>query len=94
MSKQTLEKILIAAVEEALEDKGNGRIVRPSHHVSEIRKNLHMTQKQFSEQYNINLETLKNWEQNKRFPDTTSLAYLYCIEKKPKLIKEILHTDH
>ena len=32
MRKQTLEKILIDAVEDTLEDKGNGRIVRPSSH--------------------------------------------------------------
>lgn len=56
-----------------------------------VRKKLGMSQKEFSMQYHIKLETFKNWEQEKRTPDTTTLAYLACIAKQPKTISKILN---
>lgn len=89
----TLGEELISAVEEALANKESGRIARPNVDVAEIRKNLQLTQKQFAKQYHINLETLRNWEQHKRALDTTSLAYLTCIAKRPKMISNLLSSN-
>ena len=50
-----------------------------------------MAQKEFAEQYFIKLQTLRNWEQEKRMPDATTLAYLTCIASRPKEILKILH---
>jgi putative transcriptional regulator len=58
--------------------------------IAALRKELHLSQKEFSDIYHIKLETLRNWEQGKRFPDTTSLAYLTCIAQNPKAIKKML----
>jgi len=85
----TLGKELISAVIDALKSKERGRLVRPVD-VAKIRKNLGMTQKDFGDEYHIKLQTLRNWEQGKRIPDTTSLAYLVCIAEKPKEIRNIL----
>lgn len=93
MIEKTLGYELVAAIQEALTSKENGRMVRPKIDVASIRKNLRLTQKQFSKQYHINLQTLRNWEQEKRFPDTTTLAYLMCIAKKPKIINDILQSS-
>ncbi len=90
MNEDTLGKELISAIEDALADKESGRIVRPVVDVTSIRKKLKLTQQQFAKQYHINLETLRNWEQHKRALDTTSLAYLTCIAKRPKLISGLL----
>jgi len=92
MVNKTLGQELISAVEEALANKESGRIVRPNVDVTAICKKLKLTQKQFAKQYHINLETLRNWEQHKRTLDTTSLAYLTCIAKRPKMISNLLAT--
>lgn len=93
MIAKTLGHELIAAVRDALDSKENGKIVRPKLDIAAIRKNLHLTQKQFSKQYHIKLQTLRNWEQEKRFPDTTVLAYMMCIAKQPKVINDILQSS-
>jgi putative transcriptional regulator len=90
MKEKSLGHELVKAVKEALSSKERGKTVRPKIDIISIRKKLKMTQIQFSRQYHIKLETLRNWEQEKRIPDTTSLAYLTCITKRPKLIREIL----
>ena len=92
MTNESLGEALVSAVEEALQSKESGRIVRPDVDVSGIRKKLKLTQKQFAEQYHINLETLRNWEQHKRALDTTSLAYLTCIAKQPRMINNLLNS--
>lgn len=93
MTDKTLGEELISAVEEALANKERGRVVRPDVNVAGIRKKLKLTQKEFARLYHINLETLRNWEQHKRALDTTSLAYLSCIAKRPKMISNILATS-
>jgi putative transcriptional regulator len=67
--------------------------MRPKINVASVRKKLGMTQKQFASQYYIKLQTLRNWEQEKRIPDATTLAYLTCIASAPKKILKILHPD-
>jgi putative transcriptional regulator len=85
-----LGKEIIAALKETLDTKDKGRIVRSTIEVASIRKDQHMTQKQFSEAYHINIETLRAWEQGKRIPDSISLAYLTCIAKDGETIQNIL----
>ena len=92
MKEKKLGHELVQSVREALSKKENGKRVRPKIDIVAIRKKLGMTQMQFSKQYHIKLETLRNWEQEKRFPDTTVLAYLTCIVKRPKLISDMLNS--
>ena len=91
MRKKTLGQELIKAVNEALHSKGHGKVVRHKINVASVREELGMTQKEFAEQYYIKLQTLRNWEQEKRTPDSTTLAYLTCIAECPKEIWKILH---
>ena len=90
MSESTLGDELVSAVKEALSDKESGLLVRTKVDIFAIRKKLHMTQKEFSKAYHINLETLRNWEQNKRTPDATSIAYLICIVQRPNMIRKLV----
>jgi len=90
--EKTLGHELVEAVKEALASKEQGKMVRPKVNVVMIRRKLGMTQSQFAKQYHIRLQTLRNWEQEKRFPDTTVLAYLICIAKRPKLISDMLNS--
>ena len=91
MKTKTLGHELIAAVKDAIRKKGKGKIVRPKINIAAVRKQLGMTQKEFAAQYYIKLQTLRNWEQEKRAPDATILAYLTCIASRPKEILKILH---
>ena len=91
MTTKTLGQELIEAVREAIQQKRKGRVVRPRINIVAVRKKLGMTQKEFATQYFIKLQTLRNWEQEKRMPDATTLAYLTCIASRPKEILKILH---
>ena len=91
MKTKSLGQELLEAVEEAIHHTGKRKAVRQKINVSAIRKKTGMTQKEFATQYYIKLQTLRNWEQDKRLPDTTTLAYLTCIASRPKEILKILH---
>lgn len=82
-------KDLINALKEAKE-KGFVTL-ETSPDVAEIRKKLKLSQREFSALYHINLETLRKWEQHQRDPDSISRAYLKCIDKNPKLIRELVN---
>ena len=88
---KTLGQELLGAIKEAIAHKNNGKLVRSKIDIASVRKQLGMTQKEFSEQYYIKLQTLRNWEQDKRMPDSTTLAYLTCIAQQPKEILKMLH---
>jgi putative transcriptional regulator len=87
MSK--LGKDLISAVKEA---KKKGLVtLQASPNVQKLRKKLNLSQREFSETYHINIETLRKWEQGKRLPDSISRAYLKCIMNNPKLINKLVN---
>lgn len=87
MSK--LGKELIGALKEA-KKKGLATL-EPSPDVSKLRKKLKLSQREFSEIYHINIETLRKWEQHQRQPDAISRAYLKCIQNNPKIIQELVN---
>lgn len=82
---------LIDAIQEAIDTPGTGRVVRPKIDIKALRKQLALTQKEFSKRYHISLETLRNWEQGERSPDLTGIAYLTCIAKSPDTISALLN---
>jgi putative transcriptional regulator len=90
--EKTMGQEIIDAVNEALTTPSTGSLRRSAINVKELRTKLNLTQKEFSTQYHINLETLKNWEQEKRIPDLTSVAFLTCIAKSPDTIYNLLNS--
>jgi putative transcriptional regulator len=58
--------------------------------VKMIRKQLGMSQSEFAEAYRIPLDTLQGWEQARREPDATALAYLRTIARLPKQVRAAL----
>ncbi|MRW89120.1 helix-turn-helix domain-containing protein [Duganella sp. FT80W] len=52
--------------------------------VRTLRERLKMSQQTFASTYRIPLATLKGWEQGRRQPDATAVAYLSVIEKMPR----------
>lgn len=51
--------------------------------VRAIRENLHLSQAEFADAYQIPLATLQGWEQHRRNPDKTATAYLNVIARLP-----------
>ena len=86
----SLGKKILGAVKEA--DKKGLVTLQVSPDVAELRKQLKLSQREFSACYRINPETLKSWEQHKREPDSISKAYLKCIKQNPRLIKKLVNS--
>ena|SRR5215217_8420408 len=60
--------------------------------VRRARERTGMTQRDFAEQYKINLRRLQDLEQGRTELDSALEAYLKIIEHDPKLVKRILDT--
>jgi putative transcriptional regulator len=58
--------------------------------IRRARERTGMTQREFAEQYHINLRRLQDLEQGRTEPDSALAAYLKIIEHDPKLVKRIL----
>ena len=58
-----------------------------------IRKQLNMSQSQFSKAFGISLRTVQNWEQGVYNPDMTAASYLRVISKFPKEVQDALAED-
>lgn len=84
-----LGKDLIKALKEA---KKKGLVtLQTSPDVAKLRKQLKLSQREFSAIYHINIETLRKWEQHQRDPDTISRAYLKCIQNDPDIIRVLVN---
>ena len=53
-------------------------------HVKEIRKKTGLTQEKFCRLIDVNVGTLRNWEQGRREPTGPAKALLRAINKDPK----------
>ena len=58
--------------------------------VRTIRLQLGLSQAEFSRRFHIPIGTLRDWEQNRRQPDTTALAYLRVIARAPEVVRRTL----
>jgi putative transcriptional regulator len=60
--------------------------------VRELRRKLHMTQRQFAAKFGVPLGTLRDWEQGVRLPDNTARSYLHVIAKNHQAVIDALET--
>lgn len=59
--------------------------------VAQIRKKTGMTQREFSEAFQISLPTLRHWEQGQRVPHGPAAVLLHVIAKNPRAVLDALH---
>lgn len=59
-------------------------------HIKEIRKKTGLTQKKFCHVIDVNLGTLRNWEQGRRAPTGPARALLRAINNDPKHVLSAL----
>ncbi len=60
--------------------------------VKKLRERMKLSQPRFAAMLGISLGTLRNWEQGRRKPDATSLAYLTVIERDPDAVVRALQS--
>jgi putative transcriptional regulator len=58
--------------------------------VKAIRKQVNMSQAEFSRTYGISKRALQEWEQGGRQPDSAARAYLTVIAKEPAVVRRAL----
>jgi putative transcriptional regulator len=58
--------------------------------VKAIRKQVKMSQAEFSRAYGISKRALQEWEQGGRQPDSAARAYLTVIAKEPSIVRRVL----
>ena len=56
------------------------------------RQAIGLTQAEFAARFRIPVATLRDWEQGRRKPDATSLAYLTVIERDPEAVVRALES--
>ena len=58
--------------------------------VRTVRKQLGISQAEFSARYHVAIGTLRDWEQNRKQPDAPALAYLHVIAREPDIVARAL----
>ena len=58
-----------------------------------IRARMGLTQEQFATEFELDLSTLRNWEQGRSAPDTAANAYLVMIDHDPNFVRRTLAND-
>ncbi|MGH7068092.1 MAG: helix-turn-helix domain-containing protein [Acetobacteraceae bacterium] len=58
--------------------------------VRTVRKKLGLSQAEFAARYQVPIGTLRDWEQNRKRPDSPALAYLRVIAREPEVVARAL----
>ena len=64
--------------------------IRDGGDVVALRKFCRLTQEEFAEALGISVHTLRNWEQNRRYPEGPALALLRVAARHPTIVRENL----
>lgn len=56
-----------------------------------VRKRLGLSQAEFSQRIDVSLETIRNWEQGKRYPTSAAKALLKILDKAPEAALKALN---
>jgi putative transcriptional regulator len=94
-----MKKELFDELVESIEEAGQIRkgLAKPSRifryrpvDVKRIRKQLHVSQSQFSLMIGVSKATLQNWEQGRREPEGPAKVLLRIVDKRPEAVLEAL----
>lgn len=94
MSGRKIINGLHEAIDHARGDRSVARVrvvrVPEEVDVRAIRTRLSLSQKEFARRFGFSLDALQNWEQKRRFPDSTARVLLKVIERNPGVVEEAL----
>lgn len=57
-----------------------------------VRARLGLSQSEFAARFHLPVGTLRDWEQNRKQPDASAIAYLRVIAKEPEIVAKALVT--
>jgi putative transcriptional regulator len=90
-------KIITGLREAIAHSRGDGslarvRVVRVPEEVNvkAIRQQLNLSQGEFARRFGFSIDALQNWEQGRRFPDSTARVLLKVIEHYPDAVEDAL----
>ncbi|MGM0675514.1 MAG: helix-turn-helix domain-containing protein [Spirochaetota bacterium] len=78
-------------IQEQVERDDDEAIVDMGEYIRGVRARVGMTQREFSDRIGISVDTLRNWEQGRRYPTGTARALLRIIDKAPEVAVTVLH---
>jgi putative transcriptional regulator len=58
--------------------------------VRTVRRRLGLSQAEFATRYHIPAGTLRDWEQSRKKPDSTAMAFLRVIAREPEIVAKAL----
>jgi putative transcriptional regulator len=58
--------------------------------VRTVRKRVGLSQVDFAARFHVPVGTLRDWQQNRRQPDTSALAHLRVIAREPDMVARVL----
>jgi putative transcriptional regulator len=61
--------------------------------VTELRKNMGMTQEEFAARFGFSVATLRHWERGDRSPQGASLVLLNVIKRTPEAVTSALNNS-
>jgi DNA-binding transcriptional regulator YiaG len=59
----------------------------------DIRSKLGLSQEEFALRFNLDIDTVQNWEQGRRTPDVAAENYLRVIEADPTAVEQAISND-
>ena len=96
ISEEMFSELIQSIKEAGLIEKGELQPARVSVidalDIAAIRNKTHKTQEEFATMLNINIGTLRNWEQGRRKPDGAALSLLKVVSANPQYVESVLMT--
>jgi len=84
-----MSKTMLDPEDRALTDADLLRMKRTPQ-VKIIHRALGLKQEEFAKQFHIPIGTLRDWEQDRNYPDTAAEAYLRVIARDPEAVRRAL----
>lgn len=72
-------------IQEQIEHDNAEAMADMGEYIRGVRARVGMTQREFSDRIGISVDTLRNWEQGRRYPNGTARALLRIIDKAPEV---------
>ena len=65
-------------------------LVDMGEYIRDIRRRLGLSQREFAARINVSLDTIRNWEQGRRYPTGAAKALLRVLDRAPQVCLDAL----
>ncbi|TVR85613.1 MAG: helix-turn-helix domain-containing protein [Spirochaetaceae bacterium] len=80
-----IESTTDSEIQNQIDQDNEEAMAEMGEYIRTIRARVGMTQREFSHRIGISVDTLRNWEQGRRYPTGTARALLRIIDKAPEV---------